>query len=238
VAVSSGLTERAGGPVLRLAFAALAPAACALAVFAFSALPAHGEPGITADHDAVVPAPKPFRWLVGTWSLPADSSPGLDWSRPNGLGSSATRGSSTPHSGAQVQLSVTESGDLLEGALDLISSTGARRSVATFSINRGQPDCPLTWREAGARYQSPMDGSGYAYRVQAGDVARSDQRRHVRFASLRSRTRRPAYPIIIEFAISTDALILRRVQGPQHGAPIDHIFRFPLPAAERGSSGN
>ncbi len=177
-----------------------------------------------ADDAAVAPeATKLFGWIVGRWSVPEDRTPDLSWSMPDGLPRPTKRRASDPAPEPRVELIVTEEGDVLDGALDAVTPKGHRTSLATFTIERGKPDCPLTWREGGATYKSPIEGSGSYYRVQPGDVARSDQKRYVRFTNMRSRTRRSRFPIIVEFR-DYNGFSLRRVQGPQHGKAVDQMF--------------
>jgi hypothetical protein len=185
-----------------------------------------GAEAANADQIPAAAAAKPFAWIVGRWRVSPDNLPSLSWSDPDPHRRPAKRRTSEPAAESWVELIVTEEGDVLNGALDALTPNGKRKILATFAIDRGKADCPLTWREGGARYQSPMEGSGYAYRVEPGDVARSDQKRYVRFTKMRSRSRRSPFPIVIEFSDYSGTFMLRRVQGPQHGAAIDQIFRF------------
>lgn len=179
-----------------------------------------------------------FAWLVGTWSLPMERAPDLSWSERPQSPRPPSRGEGPgPGADARVDLTVTERGEVLVGSLETVTVRGGRRRVATFAIDRGKPDRPLTWQEAGVRYRSPLEGSGYEYRVEPGDAERGDSERAIRFAQLRSGSRRRPYPIVIELSRRNGEVILRRVQGPQHGAAVDQIFRFVrLPGAGTGSA--
>jgi len=166
-------------------------------------------------------------WLVGTWSLPMESAPDLSWSEEPRSPRPSSRGEErSPRAQSRVELTVTERGDVVLGSLETVTARGERSGVATFAIDRGKPDCLLTWQEAGVRYQSPMERSGCAYRVEPGEKERADHQRYIRFSQMRGRNRRSPHPIIIELSRSNEELILRRVQGPQHGAAVDQIFRF------------
>jgi hypothetical protein len=177
-------------------------------------------------------------WLTGSWILPQGETPDFSWGEGSKSPRAAARGK-PPDAGVypRVVLTVSERGDVLAGSLETVTPRGERSGVATFSIDRGQTGCPLTWQEAGVRYRSLLERSGHGSCGEPGDMKERDPERLLRFARMQSGTRRSPYPIIIELGRRDEQLILRRVQGPQHGAAVDQIFRFvrvPSPPAGAG----
>ncbi len=178
-----------------------------------------GAAGVARADEATAAAlpTKPFSWLVGRWVLPGAESPSLYWGTP--FAAQRFHPAPDPARRPRIELTVTEKGEVLLGKLVAIFTSGRRSNVATFSIDRGKPDCPLIWRESGFRYQSALEG------VPPRDIPRLDRERFLHFSKMR---RRPghAYPKGIEFRMRGEELLLRRTEGPQHGAALSQTLRF------------
>ena len=189
-----------------------------------------GGGGATAERPnadgASAPAPAevtPFDWLVGHWTdRETFGVQSLNWSEPySGSGRKiAGDGASSP-----LALTITAASEELDGKLETIAPDGKRKLVVTFVITL-TGDYSLVWREAGLRYRFKLEGSGISYALVAGDVARVDANRSLRFVDMRGPSRRIPYPIIIELRFLSGHLTLRRVQGPQHGKAVDQIYSF------------
>lgn len=145
----------------------------------------------------------PFSWLVGHWTADRE----------------------TFDVGPILDLTIGAAAGKLVGALQAVTPNGRRRPIADFVITL-TGDYPFVWHEGGLRYRFKLEGSGLSYVLVAGDLARVDTQRSLRFGHMRGPTRRTPFPIIIQLRFNAGRLTLRRVQGPQHGAPVDQIYLF------------
>jgi hypothetical protein len=96
-----------------------------------------------------------------------------------------------------------------------------------IAADRSTGACILRWREGGATYDLRLERSDRTTRSEMqGDEGTVATYYSVRFSLIHASSRRVPFPAFIEFSATPFPLVLRRVQGPQHGAQVNQAYSF------------
>lgn len=161
----------------------------------------------------------PFTWLLGRWTGSGDF---CCWTERD---ENAPRRARKPAGPETVDLTFTDEGGKIRGALEGVAPNGPRKIAAELVIEV-RDDVPLVWREAGLRYRGHLQLAGKDPASQRKALAWATANRLLRFSDLRGPTARKPYPIGIDLRLADGKLFLRRVQGPQHGAAVEQDYEF------------